>query len=133
MKFLALFQNQYVVEICKVRTSWETHKIWKKTSSCCKCPKHEEDCANSESMNFTRKIVYYSQKMRIAIDSIGNISWYFILSQTLSYFLTDPQSVRLTERILMSQCGEKSNGISRFLQFIFQSLMQWKFIKISLV
>ena len=49
---------------CKVRTFWEAHKIWKKSSSwfgrlLSKCTKHEEDCAIfvcfSESPNFTKK------------------------------------------------------------------------------
>ena len=39
------------INVIKVRTFWEAHKIWKKSSSwfgrlLSKCIKHEEDCAN---------------------------------------------------------------------------------------
>ena len=45
-------QIWYDVFLCKVRTFWETHEIWKKVflmefgRLLSKCPKYEEDCAN---------------------------------------------------------------------------------------
>ena len=61
-----------IVEICKVRTSWETHKIWKNLPYAVNVQSMRKIVqifvSFSESMKFTRKIVYYTQKMRIAIQ-----------------------------------------------------------------